>query len=94
MERRTFAALAGASLLLGMAGCDEEPKPSPTATLLDNDKVHEAMKNLVDAVDARESDVGDFDSENWREVVPNVKTAASEVSDAVDELRKALGYES
>lgn len=91
-ERRTalFAALGAATLVL--TGCENERKPSSTATLLNNQEVHEAVKAIIGAVDELESNVDNFDAENWRDVVPEVKAAASNVAGAVGTLRQALGY--
>ena len=80
-------------MLLASAGCNQEPKPSSTATLFNDQKVHDAMKALIDALEALESGVDDFDTTSWREVVPQVKADVGEVRSAVDTLRAELGYE-
>jgi len=49
------------------------------------------MKSLDSAIGNLEGDVSSFDDENWREVVPNVETAATDVREAFDNLRCALG---
>jgi hypothetical protein len=92
VNRRAFGVLTAATLVLATTGCEEEPKPSATATLFNKEKVHEAMKELVDALEALESSVDDFDTTNWREVVPNVKQDTEEIRGAVDTLRAELGY--
>jgi hypothetical protein len=92
MDRRVFAlAAAGASLAV-LSGCDSNPKPSHTATLLDNDKVHEAMSAVDSALAGLENNVENFDSDNWRDVVPEVKSGTEELRDALDSLKLALGY--
>jgi len=83
--------LVGAATV-AMSACESEPKPSATATLLNNDAVHQAVLALTSAADALNGDVSRFDSENWRDVVPDVKGATANVVDAVAGLRKALGY--
>ena len=89
MNRRQFAiSLSAAGLLIG---CDSEQKPSATATLPNNGEVQDAMKALDSAIGDLESDVGSFDSDNWREVVPEVESAASDVRGAFEDLRRALG---
>jgi len=88
MNRRKFA--ASLALSIPLIGCDTEQKPSHTATLLNNSDVQEAIKSLAAAIDSLEGDTGRFDSENWREVVPDVETAATDVRDAFDRLRQAL----
>jgi hypothetical protein len=39
---------------------------------LTNGGIQEALKRLADAIDNLVGDVGEFDTENWREVVPKV----------------------
>jgi hypothetical protein len=88
MNRRQFTiTLPVAGLLIG---CDTDQKPSPAATLLNNSKVQEAMKAVEDAVSGLENDVGRFEGENWRDVVPDVQSAAAEVRDSFENLRRAL----
>jgi hypothetical protein len=90
MNRRLFALNlpVAAGLLIG---CDTEQKPSHTATLLSNGEVQDAMKAVDSAIDGLEGDVGRFDDENWRDIVPDVQAAASDVRDAFAKLRTALG---
>jgi hypothetical protein len=45
---------------------------------------------LADAIDNLVGDVGDFDTKNWKEVVPEVTSGAEEVSGAFERLRRAL----
>lgn len=89
MNRRQFARVAlSASALL--VGCDTEQKPSHTATLLNNSEVQDALKSLASAIDSLVGDVGNFDTQNWKEVVPEVTSSAEEVSGAFERLRRAL----
>ena len=61
MERRkAFSVIASGAALLALAGCDAEDKPSATATVLNNENVHEAMKSVEEALDSLESNVDDF----------------------------------
>jgi hypothetical protein len=90
-RRKLFIGLSTATLL-ALAGCEREPKPASSATLTNNNGVHLAMQELISAVQGLEGDVERFDSENWREVVPDIKTATSGVASAVMQLRTALGY--
>jgi CMP-N-acetylneuraminic acid synthetase len=87
MDRRYFALAISAGLV---AGCDTNQKPAATATLLNNGEIQEAMKRLSDSIDNMVGDVGEFDDENWREVVPKVVDSAQEVSSAFELLRRAL----
>ncbi|HEV2494514.1 MAG TPA: hypothetical protein VG204_15740 [Terriglobia bacterium] len=92
MNRRIFGIATAATLVLAATGCEEEPKPNPTATLFNQEKVHEAMKQLGDSLEGLESSVEEFDTTNWREVVPKVREDAEELRDAFDSLRAELGY--
>jgi hypothetical protein len=89
---RRAALFAGFGAALAFTGCEREPKPSSTATLLNNEEVHNAVKVLIDAVDGLGSDIGQFDTEDWKDVVPEVRTAAANVESALASLRQALGY--
>src|SRR6476646_318491 len=91
-ERRELLAALSTAMLIASAGCGKEAKPAATATLTNNEGVHAAMKTLVGAVSSLQENVGQFDVENWREVVPNVRTSASDVALALSLLRTALGY--
>jgi hypothetical protein len=92
MNRRQFALLLPAAALL--AGCDTDQKPDHAATLLNNSGVQNALKALSDAIEGLESDdVGGFEGENWREVVPDVESPSSEVRDALEKLRQELGVQ-
>jgi hypothetical protein len=90
-RREAVLAIAGVSALF-IAACDNEQKPEPTATLLNNKNVHEAMKELVEAIEALEGDVDEFATMNWRQVVPQVEESTGAVREAVDRLRQELGY--
>jgi len=92
MNRRQFALVSIASSAALLAGCDDEPKPDPLATLLNSPAVQSAFSDLQDASDNLESHVGDFDDDNWRDVVDDVRTDSTDVSDAVEALKQALGY--
>jgi hypothetical protein len=89
MNRRKFSTAAFASAVF-LAGCDTEQKPAPTATLLNNSGIQEAMKAVADAIDTLVGDVGEFDTENWRDVVPKVTSSAEDVSSSFEALRSAL----
>ena len=47
---------------------------------------------MISAVQDLESDVERFDDENWRDVVPDIKTATTDVVDAATQMRIALDY--
>lgn len=92
-SRRTLLISLASAAMATMSACESEPKPSPTATLVNNEGVHQAVTNLIAAVDSLNADVSRFDEhENWRDVVPDVKVAAENVASATIALRAALGY--
>jgi hypothetical protein len=90
MNRRQFALASLATA--AVAGCDSEPEPDHTATLLNNPAVHNAFRDLSESVAGLENVIGEFDSENWRDVVPNVKDATTGIANGLAELKRALGY--
>ena len=90
-RRSVLTALLAASLLT-LSGCESESKPSAGATLVNREAIHKAVNALVEATDSLARSVGDFDTEDWKDVVPDVQTAASNVTAAVLELKRALGY--
>ena len=53
--------------------------------------MQDALKALNDAIEGLESDTGRFEGENWRDVVPDVEAASTDVRDAFDKLRQELG---
>ncbi len=92
MNRRKFALATIASSVAVITGCESEPKPSPTATLLNNEEVQEAIKAIDDSIAQLEDEVDNFDNENWRDVVPEVKSASDSVRVDFEKLKQALGY--
>lgn len=84
MDRRVFAISALSSVGL-VSGCDSTSKPSP--------EVEVALGALDSAIGGLEGAVGSFSSEDWKEVVPEVEGASSDVRAAFHRLRVALGYD-
>ena len=79
MNRREFAFVSLTSSAGLLVGCDTDPKPDHTATLFNSSEVQEAVQSIEAAIADFESDVVDFDTENWREVVPKVKASTDEI---------------
>lgn len=48
------------------------------------------MKSLADAIDNLAEDVSEFDTEDWKEVVPKITGGTEDVSAAFERLRRAL----
>lgn len=92
MNRREFPVLA-LGAVAALTACDNEQRPSSTATLLNNDAIQAAMKSLSSAIGTLEDTVGDFGSDDWKEVVPQVEDASTDVRDAFDRLRQALSIQ-
>lgn len=93
MDKRQFLSLSlGASLSSLQSGCNERPKPSPTATLLNNDDIADAVDELAGSLQELEITVEDFSSEDWREVVPRVRDAVHNVRSNLGRLQHELGY--
>ncbi len=91
-DRRAVLVRLTSCVVIGLSGCEQEPKPAATATLVNNEQVKAAMNELSSAIDGLESGVGQFQTENWRDVVPEVVAASNNVASAFLGLRKALGY--
>lgn len=91
MNRRSFAlsALSSATLL---AGCRSESKPALDATFVHNREVREAMLELEQTANSLEMHMGQFNAENWQDALAEMQTSATRLRNAVDELRRALGY--
>lgn len=90
MNRRRFALVALSSCAT-LAGCDTEQKPSHTTTLLNNESVQHALQGLENALSSLEGEVDDFETQSWKQVVPQVESASGVVRDAFEELKRALG---
>jgi hypothetical protein len=92
VDRRKFASCIPVAIVLGISGCENEPKPSPTATLSNNEEVHAAMMKVSSAADNLGGEVDRFNTDDWREVVPDVEALVQDLQNAVHRLRAALGY--
>jgi hypothetical protein len=94
MERRKAICCLGAGVLAGgILGCDSEPKPATTATMFNNEKVHEAVGTLDGIAGDLETDSENFGGgNNWRDVVPEVQEHIAQLRGTLDDLRVALGY--
>ncbi len=90
MNRRNFS-LALLSSAVVIAGCDDNQKPSHTATVLNNSAVQTALQNLSAAIGTLQNEAAQFDDEDWKDVVPEVQGAAENVHSAFNALRQALG---
>lgn len=89
MNRRVFPVALAASVVSAAVGCDSDPKP---AVLTNVKAVDSAMLLMDETIGGLETAAGAFESDNWREVVPDVQLKVSDVRIRYRELRKALGY--
>jgi outer membrane murein-binding lipoprotein Lpp len=89
MNRRLFSIAAIASVV-AIAGCDNDQKPSRSATVLNNSEIQAALQRLSEAIGTLEANVERFQSENWRDVVTDVEDATASVHGAFDGVRRAL----
>lgn len=94
MKRRQFVAIAPLAAAVCLVGCDDTPKPSSTASLTNSDQIKSAVDELDSLAGTLEEDAENFDGNNWREVVPDVKEHIESLRGAVDNLMQALGYKS
>ena len=88
-EPRRRALFVIATLGATLAACSKDD-PAAVVPGGKHDDVVAAIAALGSAVDDLQGAVGRFDDDNWREVVPDVKTAAANVSDAADKLKGLL----
>jgi ABC-type transporter Mla subunit MlaD len=91
-DRRTllFGIVTLGAMTLPACSPQDEAKPSATATLLNHDKIVQAVDSLSGAVDDLNASLGGFDDENWQDVVPKVKEAASNVDSALADLKNLM----
>lgn len=77
----------GAGVVTACSRQADDDKPSAVATLANHDKIVEALGDMSAAVESLEQSIGGFDDDNWRDVVPEVKTAVASVSEALAALK-------
>jgi outer membrane murein-binding lipoprotein Lpp len=78
--RRDLGTAMAASALLVLAGCAGK---GPT--------VDSELSALADAISSLDSTVRRFSGDDWKDVVPDVQTDASDVANAFANLKAALG---
>lgn len=83
IERRDFGSAAAICALLALAGCNEGSRAAPS--------VDSELSALAEAIASLGSTVGRFSSEDWKDVVPEVETDASDVANAFANLKAAMG---
>ena len=88
VSRRTVLSLAALGSSLIFVGCDS----APSGTVFNKEEIDGAMKDLMDALETLEGDVDEFQTTNWREVVPEVERGIADLRGAIEKLRGELGY--
>jgi hypothetical protein len=92
-KRRAFLArLTGTTALLALGGCDHKRRQSAPATPSLDEHIHKAVVAMAFALGGLQGSVGEFDTKDWRYVVPEVQDDTKKVSTAFTELKRALGY--
>jgi hypothetical protein len=90
-RRRLFLTLSAlAAATAGLAACAKEDDPAAAVTGANHDGVAEALDALGSAIDDLGTAIDRFDDDNWRDVVPDVRTSATDVSNAADQLKDLL----
>jgi hypothetical protein len=87
-RRALFAAVAAA---LATSACERKTAATPE---VDMELVGNAMGALGEAIDALQMSMGGFGKANWKDVVPQVSAAVTEVRNSYANLQQALGASS
>lgn len=88
-RRRLLLAL-GSLGAVALAACSKDDDPAAAAPGKNHDKIADALDTLSAAVGDLSAAIDRFDDDNWREVVPDVRTAAEDVSNAATDLKDLL----
>ena len=80
--RRGFGGAIATFALAALAGCNES-RNGPS--------VDSELRALGDAIASLRSTIERFSSEDWKDVVPDVKSEASDVETALANLKAAMG---
>lgn len=89
-SRRALVLAVATSGLAALAACSRDDGPNVQATADNFEKVKSKVGDLETAVDSLMQSVGRFDDDNWREVVPDVQSAASEVESVLADLKQVM----
>lgn len=81
--RRSFGSAMATCAFLALTGCNEGSGNGPS--------VDSELSALGEAISSLGSTVGRFTGEDWKDVVPDVKTDASDVANAFANLKAAMG---
>jgi hypothetical protein len=84
-RRRAVLIMTGAAGILA-TGCEPTPYETPEHTQAVKDRCYRMSKTL----EGLESEVGEFQTKDWQEVVPKVSDSVAELRTALDELKTTL----
>jgi hypothetical protein len=87
-DRRSILTALVGCMMAGSTSCDSESR----STSSDKDVLKSAITTLTGAVDHLQYTVGEFDNDNWREVVPDVRAATVGIVNALIQVRRILNY--
>jgi hypothetical protein len=90
-RRALLAGLSGMGTALALAGCRGNPDAQAPSVDLNSEDVQNAMKALIDSVEALQTAIAGFGAANCKDVAVQVKGAAVEVNNNLAGLRQALG---
>jgi len=86
MDRRTAVGMVAMGGLMLASGCDDDAiREHEFVQALRDD-----VKRVREAYDSLEGEVGEFETRNWQEVVPEVQSTLSNLEDAIKALEGRL----
>lgn len=88
-RRRLLLALGGLGAA-GLAACSDKPSDVAAVQPYQRQEVADALHDLSSAVDDLQTAIGRLDDDNWRDVVPDVRSAANDINDALTSLQEKL----
>jgi uncharacterized protein YukE len=91
-RRRLLLALSGLGAA-ALAACSDQPSDVAAVQPQQRQQVADALHDLSSAVDDLQTAIGRFDDDNWRDVVPDVRSAAGDINDALSSLQSQLSQD-
>lgn len=83
--RRQFGGVMATCALLALAACNEGSGSGPS--------VDSELSALANTISSLSSTVGRFKGEDWKDVVPDLQSDATDVANAFANLKAAMGKE-
>ena len=85
-SRRSVLSLLLVGGILPLSGCDEQE----VVPLQYRQRLEDQAKALREAIEALASEIDNFDTDNWREVVPDVQEGIRTVLDELKTLEETI----